>query len=47
MDSDQTGEQKHLADLLSVISTSKTKGDGVIKTLVNVMGPEVLPWLNT
>jgi transposase len=38
---------KASADLLSVISTSKTKGDGVIKTLVNVMGPEVLPWLNT
>jgi hypothetical protein len=38
---------KASADLLSVISTSKTKGGGVIKTLVNVMGPEFLPWLNT
>jgi hypothetical protein len=30
-------------DLLSVISVSKIKGERVLKTLMKMMGPEVLP----
>ena len=37
---------KAYADLLSVISTSKIKGQGVLTTLVNLMGPEVLTFLH-
>jgi hypothetical protein len=38
---------KAYADLLSVISTSKIKGERVFTTLINMMGPEVLPYLHS
>ena len=47
MDSDRSGGAKAYADLLSVISTSKIKGKRVLATLVNLIGPEVLPFLHT
>ena len=36
---------KAYADLLSVISPSKIKGERVLTTVVNMMGPEILPYL--
>jgi transposase len=38
---------KAYADLLSVISTSKIKGERVFTTLINMMGPEVHPYLHS
>ena len=38
---------KAYANLLSVISTSKIKGERVFTTLINMMGPEVLPYLRS
>lgn len=38
---------KAYADLLSVISTSRIKGERVLMTLINMMGPEVLPYLRS
>ena len=42
-----SGERlKAYADLLSVIATSKIKGQRVFETLVNLMGHPVLQFLN-
>ena len=38
---------KAYADLLSVISTSKIKGERVLTSLIKMMGPEVLPYLHS